>query len=44
LDYGAVLAYASAAGALNPILVHMLPEVEGMILDSIRRHTPPDAE
>jgi hypothetical protein len=37
VDFGAVLALADAMGALNPLLVDILPEIEPIIVRSYRR-------
>jgi hypothetical protein len=41
LDFGAVLLLADAMGALNPILVDALPEVEPLIVRAYRRDPEP---
>jgi len=37
LDFGAVLMLASAMGALNPLLVEALPEIESIIVRAYAR-------
>jgi hypothetical protein len=37
VDFGAVLALADAMGAINPLLVDILPEIEPIIVRSYRR-------
>ena len=37
LDFGAVLLLADAMGALNPLLVDLLPEIEPIIVRAYRR-------
>jgi len=37
LDFGAVLLLADAMGALNPVLVDALPEIEPLIVRAYRR-------
>lgn len=32
LDFAAVLAYANAMGAMSPLLVELLPEIEAIIV------------
>ena len=41
LDFGAVLILASAMGALNPLLVDVLPEIEPVIVNAYRRTADP---
>ena len=41
LDFGAVLILASAMGALNPLLVDVLPEIEPVIVNAYRRNADP---
>ena len=41
LDFGAVLLLASAMGALNPLLVEVLPEIEPVIVNAYRRNAEP---
>lgn len=41
LDFGAVLLLASAMGALNPVLVDCLPELEPLIVHTYRREPDP---
>jgi len=38
LDFGAVLLLADAMGALNPLLVELLPEVEPIIVRAYGRN------
>jgi hypothetical protein len=37
LDFGAVLMLASAMGALNPLLVEALPEIEPIVVRAYAR-------
>jgi hypothetical protein len=37
LDFGAVLMLAGAMGALNPLLVELLPEIEPIIVRAYAR-------
>jgi hypothetical protein len=37
LDFGAVLTLADAMGALNPLLVELLPEIEPIVVRAYRR-------
>jgi hypothetical protein len=37
LDFGAILMLADAMGALNPLLVELIPEVEPIIVHGYRR-------
>jgi hypothetical protein len=37
LDFGAVLLLADAMGALSPLLVDLLPEIEPIIIRAYRR-------
>lgn len=37
LDFGAVLMLAEAMGALNPVLVDALPELESLIVRAYKR-------
>jgi hypothetical protein len=37
IDFGAVLTLASAMGALTPLLIDILPEIEPIIVRSYRR-------
>lgn len=41
LDFGAVLLLADAMGALNPILVDALPEIEPLVVRAYRRECEP---
>lgn len=41
LDFGAVLLLADAMGALNPILLDALPEIEPLIVHAYRRDPEP---
>jgi len=41
LDFGAVLMLASAMGALTPLLVEVLPEIEPVIVNAYRRNAEP---
>jgi|SRR5579883_356604 hypothetical protein len=41
LDFGAVLLLADAMGALNPVLVDALPEIEPLIVRAYRRDPEP---
>lgn len=41
LDFGAVLLLADAMGALNPILVDALPEIEPLVLRAYAKETDP---
>lgn len=38
-DFGAVLMLASAMGALNPLLVEALPEIEPIVVRAFARTT-----
>jgi hypothetical protein len=37
LDYGAVLSYAAAIGAPVPLVGELLPEIEAIIIRSLRQ-------
>lgn len=39
IDFGAVLTFADAMGALNPILIETLPELEPIVVRAYRRDT-----
>jgi len=39
LDFGAVLMLADAMGALNPLLVEALPEIEPIVVRAYARDT-----
>lgn len=41
LDFGAILMLAHAMGALNPLLVDVLPEIEPIIVNAYRRNADP---
>lgn len=41
LDFGAVLLLADAMGALNPVLVDALPELEPLIVRAYKREASP---
>ena len=41
IDFSAVLMLADAMGALNPILVETLPELEPIVVRAYRRETSP---
>ena len=38
LDFGAILMLAQAMGALNPLLVDVLPEIEHIVVNAYRRN------
>lgn len=39
LDFGAILLLADAMGALSPLLVDVLPEIEPIVVAAYRRDT-----
>lgn len=39
IDFGAVLLLAEAMGALNPVLIETLPELEPIVVRAYRRET-----
>lgn len=41
IDFGAVLMLAHAMGALNPLLVDVLPEIEPIVVNAYRRNADP---
>jgi hypothetical protein len=41
LDFGAVLLLADAMGALNPVLVDALPEIEPLVVRAYARGNEP---
>lgn len=41
LDFGAILSLAQAMGALNPLLVDVLPEIESIVVNAYRRNADP---
>ncbi len=41
LDFGAILMLADAMGALNPLLVDVLPEIEPIVVNAYRRNADP---
>jgi hypothetical protein len=41
VDFGAVLLFAEAMGALNPVLIESLPEIEPIVVRAYRRETQP---
>jgi len=41
LDFGAILMLARAMGALNPLLVDVLPEIEPIVVNAYRRNADP---
>ena len=41
IDFGAVLLLAEAMGALNPVLIETLPELEPIVVRAYRRETQP---
>jgi len=41
LDFGAILMLAQAMGALNPLLVDVLPEIEPIVVNAYRRNADP---
>jgi len=41
VDFGAVLLFAEAMGALNPVLIETLPELEPIVVRAYRRETSP---
>ncbi len=41
LDFGAILMLAYAMGALNPLLVDVLPEIEPIVVNAYRRNADP---
>ena len=41
IDFGAVLLFAEAMGALNPVLIETLPELEPVVVRAYRRETQP---
>ena len=41
LDFGAILLLAQAMGALNPLLVDVLPEIESIVVNAYRRNADP---
>ena len=41
LDFGAILMLAQAMGALNPLLVDVLPEIEHIVVNAYRRNADP---
>ena len=41
IDFGAVLLFAEAMGALNPVLIETLPELEPIVVRAYRRETQP---
>ncbi len=41
LDFGAILMLADAMGALNPLLVDVLPEIEPIVVNAYHRNADP---
>jgi hypothetical protein len=41
LDFGAILMLADAMGALTPLLVDVLPEIEPIVVQAYRRTPDP---
>jgi hypothetical protein len=41
LDFGAILMLAHAMGALNPLFVDVLPEIEAIVVNAYRRTADP---
>jgi hypothetical protein len=41
LDFAAVLLLADAMGALSPILIDALPEIEALVVRAYRRESEP---
>jgi hypothetical protein len=41
LDFGAILMLAYAMGALSPLLVDVLPEIEPIVVNAYRRNADP---
>jgi hypothetical protein len=41
LDFGSILMLAQAMGALNPLLVDVLPEIEPIVVNAYRRNADP---
>lgn len=41
LDFAAILLLADAMGALNPVLVDALPEIEPLVVRAYARETEP---
>ena len=41
LDFGAILMLAQVMGALNPLLVDVLPEIEPIVVNAYRRNADP---
>lgn len=39
IDFGAFLSFAEAMGALNPVLIETLPELEPIVVRAYRRET-----
>lgn len=41
IDFGVVLMLADAMGALNPVLIEALPEIEPIVVRAYKRETSP---
>lgn len=41
LDFGSILMLAHAMGALNPLFVDVLPEIEVVVVNAYRRNSDP---